>query len=537
LNLTINNTTTSTTNITRCSNQLPYNWNGTNYNAAGSYDVTLTNYNGCDSTATLILTINATSTTNLNAAICQGTSFTLPWGGLVNTAGTYSHTYSTISGCDSIVNINLTINPVYNNNVQAVTCQGTPYNLPWGGTATTAGTYSNTYTTVAGCDSVVNILLTIVNTTQSTNNMTICSSQLPYAWNGQILNSQGTYTITITGSNGCDSIVTLQLSVNLTPSAPQTAETFNFCQGQIIGPITAIGTYPLLWYTTSSGGTGSPNAPVPSTVNPGIYHFYVSQINGSCEGPRAHIVVRINRKPILGADKNLRICFGDSVNLMNQFYTTGYNYQWIWNNQQVANPYSVYAAGNYQLVVSNTSGCKDTAQVNVNVQPIVVANAGPDDNAVYNQPYQLNGSGGLYYQWQPASLLNNPLVPNPIVVPNQDLQFILTVSDDFGCNDKDTVNIRVLNGPTFYIPNAFTPDGDGLNDNFKPTYVGIEKPSYFRIFDRYGVLVFETADLNGAWNGFFKSTRQPIGNYVYIVKGTDKFGNEKVLKGNVLLLR
>ena len=90
---------------------------------------------------------------------------------------------------------------------------------------------------------------------------------------------------------------------------------------------------------------------------------------------------------------------------------------------------------------------------------------------------------------------------------------------------------------TFTIPNAFTPDGDGLNDLFRPTYLGIKKLDYFRIFNRYGVLVFETNDIGRGWDGRYKGRLQEIDNYIYILKGIDKFGSEKILKGNVLLLK
>ena len=111
------------------------------------------------------------------------------------------------------------------------------------------------------------------------------------------------------------------------------------------------------------------------------------------------------------------------------------------------------------------------------------------------------------------------------------------VMDDIGCFDLDTVKLRVLEGPTFYVPSAFTPNGDGLNDIFRPTAVGIAKLEYFSIFNRWGELVYETHDINQGWDGIYKGVKQPIGNYVWKLKGTDRKGVLKVMKGNVVLIR
>ena len=320
--------------------------------------------------------------------------------------------------------------------------------------------------------------------------------------------------------------------VTLTPISNQT-----ICQKAIPNSLTAIGTYPLLWYTNPVGGVGSSIAPIPSTSVIGVYNFYVSQINGNCESPRSEIKIRVVRKPSLGNDIEQHICFGTYFNLNGAFNTGSQTSTWTFNNLVVTNPSSINTSGNYQLILSNSFGCSDTANVSLIVQPQVVANVGPDDIAIYNDPYQLNGSGGNQYLWSPASVLNNPTIANPIAVLTDDTQFILTISDSYGCLDKDTVLIKVLQGPTFYIPNAFTPNGDGMNDNFKPTYVGIQRLDYFRVFDRYGVLVFETNNMGKAWDGMYKSMKQNAGNFVHIVKGMDKYGNEKVVKGNVLLIR
>ena len=133
-------------------------WGGT-AGTAGTYSHTYSTTSGCDSIVNIALSVNDFISINQTAAICQGTVYNLPWGGTAGTAGIYSHTYLTTSGCDSIVKITLSVNPVITINQSAAICQGTFYNLPWGGTAGTTGTYSHTYSTTSGCDSIVNIAL------------------------------------------------------------------------------------------------------------------------------------------------------------------------------------------------------------------------------------------------------------------------------------------------------------------------------------------------------------------------------------------
>jgi gliding motility-associated-like protein len=338
-------------------------------------------------------------------------------------------------------------------------------------------------------------------------------------------------------SSGCDSLATLQLTVQQTPPSPQVVANQNYCVNQPSLPLSANATFPLNWYTSATGGVSSSTPPTPSTSTAGVFNFYVSQSNGSCESPRVRIAVRVNPKPSLGSDKQLRLCAGAVANLTTQYNTGSLTTQWSFQGSPVYNPTQINQSGLYQLIATNSNGCSDTAMVNVSIQPPVIANAGPDDNAVFNQPYILTGSGGTYYSWSPANLVSNPSSPNPTTTLTSDQSFVLTVRDDIGCTDRDTVFLRVLNGPTFYIPNAFTPNGDGLNDVFRPTYVGIQKLDYFRIFNRFGEKVFETAEIGKGWDGTYKGIKQPLGNYVYVVRGVDMHGKEKVYEGNMLLIR
>jgi gliding motility-associated-like protein len=313
-----------------------------------------------------------------------------------------------------------------------------------------------------------------------------------------------------------------------------------YCQYDPTVALTATAHTPgnqLNWYTVPVGGTASTIAPVPSSLAAYIYHFYVSEKTEHCEGPRAMITITIHPKPALGADKDLRICFGESANLANLYHVTGQNGLWTFLDLPVLRPDSVYLEGNYQLVVQTPEGCADTASVTLHIQPAVHANAGNDAFAEYNIPYALQGSGGGSYEWSPAGSLNHPFIANPMATLTHDETFVLTVKDEIGCKATDTVIIKVLNGPTFYVPTAFTPNGDGLNDIFRPTSIGIANLEYFRVFNRYGELVYETHDIGKGWDGNYKGLKQPLGNYVWSIRGTDRTGKLKFMKGNVVLIR
>ena len=540
LHLFTNPVLTSTTVINTCDNQLPYNWNGNSYSIGGIYSATLISASGCDSIATLDLTINPVAASTIPVTICSN-QLPYNWNGQAyTTAGTHVVTLTSSAGCDSVATLDLTIKLVTTSNTIAATCENQlPYS--WNGeNFTNSGNYSVILINSAGCDSVATLQLTVNPLPTSTTNASTCSGQLPFTWNGQAYSTAGAHIVTLVSSAGCDSIATLNLTINPTPPAPAVTSPVVYCQQEATEPldasITTNGGH-LLWYTSSSGGTGLLNTPVPSSANAGTTNYYVSQVDGPCEGPRALITVTVNSKPDLGPDKPLKICFGQSANISVLYNTVGLTTNWSHDQQPLADSSNVTVAGTYQLVVQNNLGCLDTAFVNLGIQPPVIANAGNDGDAEYNIPYQLSGSGGENYQWSPSGVLNNPFIANPLATLTENTTFILMVKDDIGCFDLDTVKIRVLRGPTFYVPSAFTPNGDGLNDIFKPTPIGIASLEFFRVYNRYGELVYETHDIGKGWDGTYKGVRQNMGNYVWSLKGTDRLGDAKVMKGNVVLIR
>jgi hypothetical protein len=244
LNLTINPISTSTTNVAVCSNQLPYSWNGTNYNAAGIYTFTTTNAAGCDSIATLDLTINATTASTTDVTVCPS-QMPYSWNGTsYNTPGTHTFTTINAAGCDSIATLTLHIRARATSSTNVSVCTDQlPY--VWNGTNySAAGSYQFTTTSATGCDSVVTLNLTINTTSTSTTNVVVCSNQLPYTWNGTNYNTAGSYAFTTTSSAGCDSIAILNLTIK-TPTVSTT--NVSVCSNQL----------PYTWNGTNYNGAGT----------------------------------------------------------------------------------------------------------------------------------------------------------------------------------------------------------------------------------------------------------------------------------------
>ena len=109
----------------------------------------------------------------------------------------------------------------------------------------------------------------------------------------------------------------------------------------------------------------------------------------------------------------------------------------------------------------------------------------------------------------------------------------------FICIDKQiiTVNIKIYKGPEIYVANAFSPNGDGHNDVLHPIPIGITLFNFFKVFNRWGQVIYNSSDYSQGWNGKFKGVDQPIGVYIWLVSGVDFKGNLVQRKGTVLLVR
>ena len=190
-----------------------YTENGFNASEAGTYTQNLQTIDGCDSIVTLTLNVNPVASTNLMVAICEGTTYTEN-GFNASETGTYTQNLQTINGCDSIVTLNLTISTVINNDITAAICEGSVY-AENGFNESEIGTYTQNLQTVNGCDSIVTLNLTVSTVINNDITAAICDGSV-YTENGFNVSKAGTYTQNLQSVNGCDSVVTLTLTVNPT---------------------------------------------------------------------------------------------------------------------------------------------------------------------------------------------------------------------------------------------------------------------------------------------------------------------------------
>ena len=313
--------------------------------SGGNVVITYLTGAGCSSTITFTVNPLPSNITGPNA-VCVNASVTLSdpslagfWSslnsgianigsltGIVNgvAAGTTTITYTLPTGC--YITRNIVVNPIYSTSFNASICAGTSYAFG-GSTYNTTGVYPHVFTTINGCDSVVALHLTVIPTTYTTIYDSICTGG-SFAFGGLSFSTAGTYNHTFVNINGCDSVVTLNLFVKPLPPAPLTSD-LDYCQNGTAAQLSATGSN-LLWYTLSTGGIGNPTGPIPSTLTPGIFTFYVSQRVAGCEGPRAPLNVTIHNQPVFAiAPAKPYECQYDTIGLYYQGPTfPGIMYQW-----------------------------------------------------------------------------------------------------------------------------------------------------------------------------------------------------------------
>lgn len=332
-------------------------------------------------------------------------------------------------------------------------------------------------------------------------NQTVCNDQFPYVWNGLTFNGPGTQSVTLTNTSGCDSVVTLALSVN-----PNNIGT---------DIQTACGSFTWIDGVTYTSSTNTPQ-----------YTIVGGNING-CDSI-VNLNLTINQP---------------SLNTIN------------------VSSCGPYLAGNGQLyaqsttfsyVIPNAVGCDSNITVNLTVIPIPSAAFSSNPELLeygLSEVQMIDQSTGQINSWSwtissengniQTSSLQNPLfsLPNNL---SGNITFQLTVSNNQGCTDNATSVLTILEDAAIYIPNAFSPDGNNFNNVFRVEGRNID-PEFFElgIYNRWGELIFLSKDMNVGWDGAVNTYGPaPIGVYTY--KVSYRFNNQddnQTINGHLNLLR
>ncbi len=369
LALTVNSAYTFRDTAVICSTEAPYSWRGNSYGATGTYYDSLTTVAGCDSVYVLALTVNPSNEyTDQPVTLCAGGSY--QWRGRTLTeTGLYTDTVNNNYGCIDIYRINVTVNPSYHFEERDTICNTSlPYT--WRGiTMNAAGERSLNLQTTMGCDSSYHFVLTVNPTYNVNTPVTICESEAPYSWRGQDHSVSGVYSDTLQTAAGCDSILTLTLTVN--PEYSFTASA-TICDNESYSwrgrTLTVAGTYYDSLQTVA--GCDSVYA-LTLMVNPTFVDNTTATIcSNESYSWRGRTLTQTGTyydslTTVAGCDSVYVLAL--TVNPSNEYtdqpvtLCAGGSYQW--------RGHTLTATGLYTDTVNNNYGCIDIYRINVTVNP------------------------------------------------------------------------------------------------------------------------------------------------------------------------
>ena len=450
-------------------------------------------------------------------------------------------------------------------------------------TYTTAGTYTVTLYTTSnnGCnDSLIQVVTVhpkpqpqfIINdTTQClsgndfvfTNASTILSGTMIYHWSfgdadtASTINSTHTYADTgtfnveliVMSNYGCSDSITIPIIVNEMPIGELNAAPQSYiCDGSSV-TLSASGGNTYQWYLDGNVIPGAVSSEFGATSG-GIYSVMFTNIYGCSVLANSTITLSLIKKPeadFINTNScvNKPIFFRSTSLIIESLPVT---YSWLFGDgglSNSANPFHAYnmeSSYNVLLIVTPQlcPNLSDTISQLVSIKsPRDGVSYVPKD-AIINRALQLTSRDfGTSYLWAPSTGLNNASIMSPTLTPTVQQLFTINILDSFGCVTVDTQLVRIHKQCDIQAPQVFTPNGDGNNDLLYPFLMGIREFKYFRVYNRWGNMVFETRENNPSrgWNGTYRGKAQPAETYKWITEGVGVDGSRIIRGGDVILVR
>lgn len=298
--------------------------------------------------------------------------------------------------------------------------------------------------------------------------------------------------------------------------------------------------------------------PVHPYTAPGVYP---TSLTVTTQGPGTTTctktltdTMRVYRTPTPVITNKDIVCAGETIRFVGSLAVADTSITWNWalgdgktaTTQNTSNTYTT--AGDYtiQLQASNLLNCTGTTTKILPVLPPPVITKGPDPvipvGTGTNLPVSYTGNIDTY-AWTPSATLSCSDCAIPFANPQFTTTYNIAVTDQNGCTATERVTVNVVcNEENYFIPNTFSPNGDGMNDVFYPRGKGLYTIRSMRVFNRWGELVYEKKDFSSndpatGWNGYYKGKPAGKDAYVYIAEIVCENAQIVVLKGNVTLIR
>lgn len=553
------------------------------------FTVTVTNAFGCQATSpTFAVAENSVITTNSTITICQGQS-ALIHGVNQTTSGVYSNTTILGTGCDSVSNVTLVVNPlpVVNAGINQSVCTGIAtiltgsgaLNYSWSGAVTNGvsfvqgigtTTYTLTGTDANGCINTDQVDIT-VNPLPSADaglDQTICagasitlngSGASTYSWDNGVTNglsftpaSTTTYTLTGTSAAGCTKTDQVVVTVNPIPTV-FAGNDISICEGQTV-TLTGSGASTYSWNNgATNGATFTP--PV------GTVTYTVTGTTAAGCTNTDQVIVTVNPNPVVSFTPDVTTgCVPLSVNLTNT--TVGStNCVWTLSNGDVANGCGTInttftAPGCYDVTLTTTSanGCSSS----LTTPNLICAEAAPNANFTPSETlledvntivaFNNNSIGATDYLWNFGDNSGTSVLSDPThdyaSAGYGTFGVTLYAFSPLGCVDSAFATIQINEPVIFYVPNTFTPDFDDYNQTFQPIFTSGYDPYDFTmlIFNRWGEIIFETHDVTFGWDGSYGSNREidmvQEGTYTWKIEfKTTATDERKMVVGHVNIIK
>jgi len=399
-----------------------------------------------------------------------------------------------------------------------------------------AGTYQLTLMDLNGCDAEASIMVSSGDTILIVENQEICQGET-VQWQGSSLSSDTLACVSFIMPGGCDSTVCLDLRVNQVPELE--LDTMGSLCNQGVVVINAGQHDSYLWST----GEILPEITINS---PGAYSVEVSNAQGCTnmefiEIPAGFDFIWEATDPTCFGESNGQI---EVVNLTGGAAPFGYSLDGI--SFSGNNLFENLSAGEYTLIIQDAGGCSQSVGIVLTAPAEIILDADEDQEIKLGESIRLNAVtnlNGSVVSWSPPFNLDVTNELSVLASPIETTLYTVEVVDTNSCNAQDEILITVSLTASVFVPNSFSPNGDGINDLFQIyTETSSEIVESMRVYDRWGELVFrednyQVDDVIGGWDGTFKGKQMQAGVYVFIAHLRQLDGKKLIKSGEVILIR